>query len=126
MKTIKINEKEYQIECNAFTQVLYKRFFKSGIIKDMQDIKGYLIKQSVVANSISEGTEEQKLSQVADYMVDDIDNFIIKITQIAWILIYTANDKIEDYDTWMKSIKEFKITDDWIVEVTDLAVDCFC
>ena len=126
MKTITINGKEYQIECNAFTQVLYKRFFKNGIIKDMQDVKVYLIKQSVVSNSISEGTEEQKLSQVADYMIDDIDDFITKITQIAWILIYTANDKIEDYETWMKSIKSLKINDDWIVEVTDLAVDCFC
>ena len=53
------------------------------------------------------------------------DDFIIKITQIAWILIYTANKKVEDYEKWLESIKTFSIEDDWIVEVTEFAVNCF-
>lgn len=128
MKTITICGKEYQIECNAFTQVQYKSIFKSGIIKDMQVVKEYLIRQTVVSNQVDtlKLNEAEKLSKVSDYMSDEIDEFIIKITQIAWILIYTANNKIEDYDTWLKSITKFKIDDDWIVEVTEFAVDCFC
>lgn len=128
MKQITIDGKVYDIDCNAFTQVQYKSFFKSGIIKDMQTIREYLIKQTVVSNQINELEldEAQKLSKVSDFMKDDIDEFVIKVTQIAWILIYTANNKIEDYETWLKSIKNFKIDDDWIVEVTEFAVSCFC
>lgn len=128
MKTITICDKEYPIDCNAFTQVQYKSIFKSGLLKDMQTIKEYLIKQTVVSNQVDTLNldEASKLSKVSDYMSDDIDDFIIKVTQIAWILMYTANNKIENYEAWMKSIKNFKIDDDWIVEVTEFAVDCFC
>lgn len=128
MKKITIDGKEYEIDCNAFTQVLYNRFFKTGIFKDMQVIKEYLIKQTLLSEKLSKQnlTDEQRIAQVSDIMVDDIDDFIQKVTQMAWILIYTANDKIEDYETWLKSIKKFKIDDDWIVEVTEYAVDCFC
>ena len=128
MKTITICDKECQIDCNAFTQVQYKSIFKSGLLKDMQVIKEYLIKQTVVASQVEnlKLNEAEKISKVNDYMSDDIDDFIIKVTQIAWILMYTANNKIDDYETWLKSIKNFKIDDDWIVEVTEFAVDCFC
>ena len=50
MKTIEICGKEYEINCNAFTFIKYKSFFKTGIIKDMSFIQNYLIKQSVAAN----------------------------------------------------------------------------
>lgn len=129
MKQITIEGKTYDIDCNAFTQVQYKSFFKTGMIKDMQTIKEYLIKQTVVSNQIDEMenlNDTQKLSRVADYMRDDLDDYLVKVTQIAWILIYSANEKIEDYKTWLKSIKKFKIDADWIVEVTEFAVDCFC
>ena len=130
MKQITIEGKVYDIDCNSFTQVQYKSFFKTGMIKDMQTIKEYLIKQTIVSKQITEVepdlNEAQKLSKVADYMSDDIDEYLIKVTQIAWILIYSANEKIEDYKTWLKSIKKFKIDADWIVEVTEFAVDCFC
>ena len=36
------------------------------------------------------------------------------------------NEKIPEYEIWLKSIESLKITDDWIVEVTEFAVDCFC
>ena len=57
--------------------------------------------------------------------INESDEFIIKITQIAWILIYTANKKIENYESWLESIKHFSIEDDWIVEVAEFAVNCF-
>lgn len=128
MKTITICGKEYDIDCNAFTYIKYKTFFKNGIMKDMQFIQNYLIKQTVVANQLENKkiNDAEKLGQVSDYMIDDTDEFVTKVTQIAWILIYTANNKIEGYEDWLKSITTFKIDDDWIVEVTEFAVDCFC
>lgn len=128
MKTITICGKKYDIDCNALTYIKYKSFFNTGIIKDMQFIQNYLIKQTVVANQLKNEkiSDAEKLGQVSDYMIDDTDEFVTKVTQIAWILIYTANNKIESYEDWLKSITTFKIDDDWIVEVTEFAVDCFC
>ena len=128
MKKIIICNKEYPIESNALTFVKYKSIFKTGILKDMQFIKNYLIKQSVIAEQLKDKPVDnaEKINQVSNYMIDDTDEFITKITQIAWILIYTANNKVESYEDWLKSIENFKIDDDWIVEVTEYAVDCFC
>lgn len=128
MKQIEICGKKYNIECNALTYVKYKSYFKNGIIKDMNFIQNYLIKQSVIASQYEEKqiSDAEKLNQISKYMIDDTDEFVTKVTQIAWILIYTANNKIEGYEDWLKSITNFKIDDDWIVEVTEYAVDCFC
>ena len=128
MKTITICGKEFEIDCNALTYVKYKSIFKTGILKDMQFIQNYLIKQVVVSNQL-EGkkmSEAEKLNQVSEYMIDDTDEFVTKITQLAWILIYTADNKVADYEDWLKSITNFKIDDDWIAEVTEFAVNCFC
>lgn len=128
MKQIEICGKKYDIECNALTYVKYKSYFKNGIIKDMNFIQNYLIKQSVIASQYEEKqiSDAEKLNQISKYMIDDTDEFVTKVTQIAWILIYTANNKIESYEDWLKSITNFKIDDNWIVEVTEYAVDCFC
>jgi hypothetical protein len=128
MKTITICGKEYDINCNALTYVKYKSIFKTGILKDMQYIQNYLIKQAVIAKQLDEKkiSEAEKLSQLSEIMINDTDEFVSKITQIAWILIYTANNKVESYETWLSSITKFNISDDWISEVTEFAVDCFC
>lgn len=127
MKTITICGKKNDIDCNALTYVKYKSIFKTGILKDMQFIQNYLIKQAVVAKQLDERniSEAEKLSQLSEYMITDSDEFIVKITQIAWILIYTANNKIESYEEWLTSI-DINKDDDWISEVTEFAVDCFC
>lgn len=128
MKTITICGKEYDINCNALTYVKYKSIFKTGILKDMQFIQNYLIKQAVIAKQLDEKkiSEAEKLSQLSEIMINDTDEFVSKITQIAWILIYTANNKVESYETWLSSITKFNVSDDWISEVTEFAVDCFC
>lgn len=128
MKTITICGKEYDINCNALTYVKYKSIFKTGILKDMQYIQNYLIKQAVIAKQLDEKkiSEAEKLSQLSEIMINDTDEFVCKITQIAWILIYAANNKVESYETWLSSITKFNVRDEWISEVTEFAVDCFC
>ena len=128
MKTITIEDREYEIECNALTYVKYKTFFKTGILKDMQFVQNYLIRQAVVGQQLQNQkiSEEEKLVRLSEYMIGDTDEFVIKITQIAWILIYTANNKIESYEKWLSEIKEFNVEDDWLSEVTEYAVGCFC
>ena len=128
MKQIEICGKKYDIDCNALTYVKYKSIFKTGIVKDMSFIQNYLIKQSVISSQYEDTnlSDAEKLNQISNYMIDDTDEFVIKVTQIAWILMYTANNKIEEYEEWLKLITNFKIDDDWIVEVTEFAVNCFC
>ena len=101
MKQITINGKVYDIDCNAYTYVQYKSIFKEGMVKDLQKIREYLIKQTVVSNQVNmlNLNEADKTSKIADFMRDDVDEFIVKITQIAWIMIYTANNKIEQTPT---------------------------
>lgn len=128
MKTITICSKEHKLECNALTYVKYKNFFKRGIIEDVQILQDYLIKQTVITKQVEEKniTEAEKLLMVSNYMNQYVDDFIIAITRIAWILIYTADKDIEEYEKWLEGISSFKIDDDWIVEVAEFAVSCFC
>lgn len=128
MKQIEICGKKYDIDCNALTYVKYKSIFKTGIVKDMSFIQNYLIKQSVISSQYKDKnlSDSEKLNQISNYMIDDTDEFVTKITQIAWILIYTANNKTGEYEEWLKSITNFKIDDNWIAEVTEYAVNCFC
>lgn len=129
MKKITIDGKGYEIDSNALTFIKYKNFFKTGIFDDMQKIQIYLAKQHVYTTQFKETGELSDIEVaglVAEKMTPELDDFIITITKIAWILIYTANNKIEPYEEWLKGIKHFKIDDDWIAEVTEFAVESFC
>lgn len=130
MKTITICDKQYNIECNAFTLVQYRKVFNRGIFEDIKLIKDYLITQTLTGSRLKEEnpkiTEIEFSEKLSEIMMSKLDGFIEAITRITYILIYCANDDIEDYESFLKNIKSFRIDDDWIVEVTEFAVDCFC
>lgn len=71
-------------------------------------------------------TEAEITVKLSRLMLKTIDNYIEAVTRIAYICCYTANEKIGEYEEWLRDIKRIKTTDDWIVEVTEFAVDCFC
>lgn len=127
MKQITICDKVYDIDCNALTPMKYKSIFKSGMINDIHSIQNYLIKQVIISGQLDKEniSNEEKIIRVSDYMISDVDDFIIKILQITWILIYTADNKVDEFEKWASSIK-VKVDDDWIAEVAEFAVDCFC
>lgn len=130
MRQIVIEGNSYDIDCNALTFVLHKRLFNKGIMQDIRILQNYLITQTLKTNEIKQKfpnmTENEIENAISDFMNNYIDDFIEAITRIAYTLIYTANNKIKSYDEFLRSIKKFKIDDDWIVEVTEIAVDCFC
>ena len=127
MKTITIYDKEYNLECNALTYIKYNSFFKRGLVEDCQILQDYLIKQTVIANQVEKEniSEAEKLAKVSSYMNKYIDEFIITTTRITWILIYSFDKNIQEYEKWLESISPFNIDDDWIVEVAEFAVNCF-
>lgn len=129
MKTITICGKEYNVECNAFTYVKYKQIFKTGIIEDVQKIQTFVTLQSINKQRIEKEnpniSDEELENKLGDLMLNVIDEFIEAITKIAWILIYSVNSDVKDYENWLKTITDFSVNDKWIVEVTEFAVSCF-
>ena len=59
-------------------------------------------------------------------MMENLDDFIDVIERMAYILIYTANNKIGSFEDWLKGIDKIDLSADWISEVTELAVNSFC
>lgn len=128
MKKITIEGREYEMEGSAFSYIKYQTFFHTGMLKDLQFMQVYLAKQYLYAEKLknSKKSEEEKAEEISQMLIDDTDKFITIVTQMAWIMMYTANQKVDDYDTFMKSLTKFNIADTWISEVTELAVNCFC
>lgn len=96
--------------------------------EDIQILKDYLVRQTIISKQVAEKnlSDQERIAFVSEYMQKYVGEFISSITRIAWMMIYTANKEIEEYENWLKSIKKFNIDDDWIVEVAEIAVDCFC
>ena len=130
MKTITICGKEYEIACNGLTQFNFKKLFKKGIWKDIEVINNFNQRQVMFASQyISENDkieDKELIKKLSLSMLPDLDAFIEAVTEIAYICCYTANEQIGSYEDWLKGIPKINTNDDWIVEVTEFAVDCFC
>ena len=130
MKTITICGKKYEIACDGTTHFNFKRIFKDGIFKKIDILYKFNQRQALLANEfISENKQisnEELEKGLSLAMLQDLDDFIEAVTEITYILCYTANQKIGSYEEWLKGIEKINTNDDWIVEVTEIAVDCFC
>lgn len=131
MKKINICEKEYDIDCNAFTYVEYRKKFKdNGIFKDFETINNFTTMQVLLTSQLKEKkpeiTEAELIKETSVTMINYMDEFIEAITRVAYICCYTANKNIGTYEEWLKGLTRVNTNDKWIVEVTELAVDCFC
>lgn len=128
MKTIKICDKEYNIDCNAFTYVQFKKVFGIGLFQDIQTLKNFFAIQTEKVITLKEqGLKELEIEkELNKELLSYVDDFVEAITRIAYILIYTANNRVKNYEEFMKDIPKLSIDDEWIVEVTEFAVEKFC
>lgn len=128
MKTITICDKEYEIACNAFTRFQYKKVFGKGIFADINILNKFTTKQEKLRKELEEKklTKEEIEQELNVQMMDSLDDFIDVIEKIAYIEIYTVNDKIESFEDWIKGIDKIDLSANWISEVTELAVSSFC
>lgn len=126
MKTITICDKEYPIECNAFTRFEYKKIFGKGIFADLQILNKFNEKQEEVKKELEGKTEKEIESAVNSAMMEGLDDFIDVIEKIAFILIHTANSNVGSFEKWLKGINKIDLSANWITEVTELAVSSFC
>ena len=130
MKTITICGTEYPIECNALVYAKYRKLFNTDIFCDIRILQSFLTKQVLLAENlkkenpnIDEGTI---ISSLSGLMLDDMGLFVEASTRMAYIMIYTANKNVQEYEKWLESIPSVKTNDEWIAEVTEFAVNCFC
>lgn len=128
MKTITICDKEYQIDCNAYTRFQYKTIFGKGIFEDIKILNEFSEKQEEERKKLKSTklSEEEIEKQIGIFMMGELDAFIDVIEKMAYIMIYTANDKIGSFENWLKGITKIDLSADWISEVTELAVNSFC
>lgn len=128
MKTITICDKEFEIDCNAFTRFQYKTIFGRGIFADVKILNEYSDRQDKKRKELKSKnmSEEEIEKEIGLYMMDNLDDFIDVIERITYILIYTANDKIESFEDWLKGITKIDLSASWVSEVTELAVNSFC
>lgn len=130
MKKITICGIKYEIDCNALTYIKYREMFGRGIFDDIKILKTFLAKQVIIAEQLKQENPKLDDNSIIDslstLMLDDIDLFVEAATRIAYIMIYTANKKVEEYEEWLKNIPTLKTNDEWIAEVTEFAVNCFC
>lgn len=131
MKKINICGKEYPIDCNAFTYIEYRKKFKdNGIFADFKTIKDFMTMQVMITAQLKEKnpniTQIEIIKAVSNEMLEYMDEYIAALTRVGYICCYTANSNIGEYEDWIKGIEKINTNDKWIVEVTELAVDCFC
>ena len=127
MKTITICDKEYPIACNAFTRFQYKTIFGKGIFSDIKILNEFSDKQETTKKElIDKGLSEEDIERQTNMaMMNYLDDFIDVIERIAYILIYTADNKIGNFEEWLKGIDKIDLSANWVTEVTELAVDSF-
>lgn len=128
MKTITICDKQYEIECNAFTRFQYKTIFGRGIFADIKILNEFSEKQEKLRKDLEKQnkSEEEIEKEINLSMMENLDDFIDVIQRIAYILVYTANNKVESFEEWLKGIPKIDLSANWISEVTELAVNSFC
>lgn len=128
MKTITICDKEYEISCNAFTRFQYKTIFGKGIFADIKTLNEFSSKQEQLRKELKDKkvSEEEIENQINLMMMENLDDFIDVIERMAYILIYTANNKVGSFEDWLREIDKIDLSANWISEVTELAVNSFC
>ena len=128
MKTITICDKEYEIACNAYTRFQYKTVFGRGIFADIKILNEFSENQEKLRKDLEKQnkTVEEIEKEINLSMMENLDDFIDVIQRMAYILIYTANNKIGSFEEWLKGIEKIDLSANWIGEVTELAVNSFC
>lgn len=131
MKKIDICGKTFEIDCNAFTYIEYRKKFKNnGIFEDFETINNFTTMQVLLTAELKNKnpniSETEIVRETSRQTLKYMDEYIEAITRVGYICCYTANQNIGEYEDWLKGLKRINTNDMWIVEVTELAVNCFC
>ena len=128
---MKINGKEYKVDSSAYTAILYKSKFGTGIFSDLKKVQEVGLKQQEAMDKLKKEnpklTEEEINEKSSLAIMDSLDDFIYVIEKMAYILIVSADSsQVGSFEDFLKGIPKVKLDDQWIVEVTNKMVSSFC
>lgn len=128
MKEIEIDGQKFEIKCTAYTRFQYKKIFGVGIFEDINRLNYFnSISEKERAKLESEGkTKEEIEESINNILLDKLDEFLDAIERIAYIEILTANPSLGSFEKWLSGITQINLSDPWIAEVTEYAVNSFC
>lgn len=126
-KTINIMGKDYEVCINAYTPFLYKKVFKTGFMEDIGKLSEINVKRETLEKELTNKglTKEEIEEQINLKTMGDLDSLIEVITQIAYILILGNDKNFKPFESWIAEQEKLSLTDNWIAEVTELAVTSF-
>lgn len=90
---LKINNKENIGQCNALSYIFYKKVFKINIFEDLEKLRELLVNI----------TEEQNVIEFYEILY-----------RLVYILLFTYNQNIEEFEIWIKTIKIEDLTEEII------------
>ena len=129
MKKIIICEKEYPIKCSALVFPRYRKLFDKDIFDDINIVNMFITKRAVLLKELKGKNPELKdetiFKELTGLLTGDIGLFIEASTRLAYVMINMANKDIPEYEKWLDTVPRICVDDDWIVEVADIAIDCF-
>lgn len=124
-KRLEICGKEYEICTSAYAMFVYKKEFNTGMMADIGRLQEFAIKQNKVIEENKEKTKEEIDEAVGLALMTEVDTYIEVSFRIAYAFIKCANPGFMSFDEWIKGIQNFDLTDKWVAEVTELAVNSF-
>lgn len=111
---IKIKEKEYTLNSNAYNIIEYKNHFKRSMANDVAELinisKHFIGNISVLLEAINKGKEVD-----VNHNLEKWEMFIEKLIPITWILI-DENER-PSLKEFTKYIDDVKIGDEWLISV---------
>lgn len=105
---IKIKNKNYIGQCNALSYIFYKKIFKVNIFEDLENLRKSL-------TDIFKNDSNQQ----------DVINFYEILLRLIYMLIYTRNQDIEDFEKWSKDIEIKDLTEELIDKTIEISLESF-
>lgn len=124
-KKINICGKDYDVNSSAYLMFLYKKTFGIGIMKDIQKLNEYSLKEQEIREKYKDLSKEEIDTKVSIELMGEIDDVYEIILKISYALIKNANFGFMPFDEWVQTMETIDLSGEWVSEVTELAVNSF-
>jgi len=121
-KVIKIGNAEICMNANAVIRMYYRSNFNRKMLTDLMECKKLL----KLKDKLSGSSGEELFQGLTIDEIDTLDNLSENTLKMAWAMAYAENKEILPFEEWIESLGDFKIFDNWTLEVLELVMSTFC
>ncbi len=114
-KKIKINEKEYTLNSNAYNLIEYKNYFKRNMSNDVIDIINV---SSKLIGNISNGLKAINGKKNIKANMNTWRILIERLIPVTWVLI--DEKERPEYKEFAQSIDNVDIGEEWLISVIEI------